>query len=508
MSLATVLASAPAHAQEGELSAHASGQMRFVLPSDGNSESTTFSLATESPALEPFRSLRRVALSVRNTEGDEVFRAMFNPSSICDPIPPGKFGVFLQDERGQIDEKSVGPHEFAGQFEELAAPSGALLAGTEAKHSDGVWHTTWVVRLSGDLPPGLYEAFSRAIPRGKKTAPWVSACLIEKPFKSVAIDESDEAESPPSSSSDFLTTTTIPDHAVPLEEALELEKSGHLAEALRRLSEAYGVEAPVQAYYDTLDRKKMEILEAVTEGTPLDPAKSGQDALSIRDFRVLYERALMQPDVLRSVVDVDDDLPPARYFHLQILGSEAAAAIQSPDPWLVSAALFQARKGRMQIGPAEVIRRWESRPDLWDDVCTQQALLYFASLDSDTSPTLEVANEDIESALARMQAPPDGRCLLQPLCFWQNASPLLELRILSSLGGLTLQTLDKNGRPIGEGREIAPETSGGCIAVERGSYAIRHVAGDGNGSSYGGSKSFAAQPGRFVRVWVGIQGGV
>jgi hypothetical protein len=75
------------------------------------------------------------------------------------------------------------------------------------------------------------------------------------------------------------------------------------------------------------------------------------------------------------------------------------------DPWLVSAGLLLERKQKTHtIAPQDVMDRWQSRPDLWDEDCTRQALLFLAQFDSTAIKNLKITNEDIRMEVENLHA--------------------------------------------------------------------------------------------------------
>ena len=104
---------------------------------------------------------------------------------------------------------------------------------------------------------------------------------------------------------------------------------------------------------------------------------AGDESYGLADIRTVYEWWLMQPDVLHFRLPVEGDLAPERLLHLAVaVGEEHAepaqgsgtyvlpeidvpAALESADPWVVSAVLFVARKQDIELDIGELLARWQ-----------------------------------------------------------------------------------------------------------------------------------------------------
>jgi len=199
-------------------------------------------------------------------------------------------------------------------------------------------------------------------------------------------------------------------------EAIELKKKGKLALAMVKLSEAYGEEnIAVDSYYQMLDRERMSILKDIKNGVPWfsgAPDKKNSFKSIKNQFHALHSR----PDFSIYHVPSSRSLPYERFLNYRIVQETSKRSprqwLKGPDPWMVSTVLFLAGKRVMKIRPDDVIRRWENRPDLWDDICMNQALFYLGTLKPDRLKALNIKNEDI-------------RMDIQPLMEAANRSLLL-----------------------------------------------------------------------------------
>ena len=129
-------------------------------------------------------------------------------------------------------------------------------------------------------------------------------------------------------------------------------------------------------------------------------------------FRDLY---IKKPEPYHQIAEPLADIDLERFYYLMIIKGHdqkdsvsrfnMQSALTEADPWLVSGALFLERKQKTQtITPQDVIDRWQGRPDLWDEECTRQALLFLAQFDSTAIKTLEITNDDIRVELENLHS--------------------------------------------------------------------------------------------------------
>ncbi len=225
----------------------------------------------------------------------------------------------------------------------------------------------------------------------------------------------------------------IPRYSVLFRQAETLWKEKKPVAALKKVEEIYGCEVPVQAFYDALDRFKTEVIQGLEDEYTLRTGKETRTLLGLKTF---FTQALLpRPDILHYTYLTQGELPFDRYLLLNLLyGREnpkqtenpllvwaspyldLSEAVQSPDPWIVSAALFMARKGGGAIPPQAAVDRWQQRPDLWDDICTEQAMLYLAGFAPETLSAVRTSSEDIKTHIRDLLgAPARGESLAQVL---------------------------------------------------------------------------------------------
>jgi len=210
---------------------------------------------------------------------------------------------------------------------------------------------------------------------------------------------------PGSQSETIRNISQIPSYSILYEQLLLLEREGKLIEALRIIPKVYAAEIPVDSFYVTLENKRQQLLEAVSQKEISFPV--GREEYRYAGIRQLFmDLYLKKPESYHQVVDIPGDLDFKRFYYLMIIEGhnqkdsvsrfDMQSALTEADPWLVSGALFLDRKQKTHtVTPQDVIDRWQSRPDLWDEECTRQALLFLAQFDSTAIKTLEITNEDI-----------------------------------------------------------------------------------------------------------------
>ncbi len=180
------------------------------------------------------------------------------------------------------------------------------------------------------------------------------------------------------------------------EESQALEKKGKLIKALKLIPQMYELEAPVDSFYTSLDKRKANILKQLSQKKSKDNSQN-----IIEELLHYFVHLMSKADSMKHIYLTEKDLPPKYFLYLNLLSDETEnqAALplylQSHDPWLVAAAMFMARKNEQTLSPQEIINRWEKRPDMWDDRCDEQALLYLALFSSETIENLIVKKKDI-----------------------------------------------------------------------------------------------------------------
>ena len=318
------------------------------------------------------------------------------------------------------------------------------------------------------------------------------------------------------------------------DQALAMDAKGDWQAALRILSQVYGVEVPVQTFYDTLDRHKQRILAGLSNSAVF---ATGRQAYTLDDLKHYFTEVLLpRPDILRHDLNLSAELPLARLLHLYaVMGRDQlktgnnllfkpavprvdlTKALASPDHWLVSAALFLARKGQGEIEPKAVIARWESRPDLWDEVCTEQALLFFAGRTPSELKDLQVKDDFVSIQIDRLKPlMVKTTPRLQTLCYWRGTPLLVRKDYLKPAGCSTLSAkrllgIDgdkpsgkRSGQP-GHKPSIFMDSMNchnGAINLPSGTYVLDYRAGQAHGKS----RPFELKPKTMVRLVVTVWG--
>lgn len=230
---------------------------------------------------------------------------------------------------------------------------------------------------------------------------WLSLC-----FHLFIIPLALEAkENHPDSESETISNISqVPGYSILYEQLLLLEREVKLIEALRIIPEVYASEIPVDSFYVTLENKRQQLLAAISQKELSFPV--GGEVYTCSGIRQLFrDLYIKKPEPYHQVIGPSADIDRDRFCYLMIIKGHdqkdsvfrfnMESTLTEADPWLVSGALFSERNRKIQtITPQDVIDRWQSRPDLWDEECTRQALLFLAQFDSTTIKNLEITNED------------------------------------------------------------------------------------------------------------------
>jgi hypothetical protein len=147
---------------------------------------------------------------------------------------------------------------------------------------------------------------------------------------------------------------------------------------------------------------------------------------SIREiFSDIY---LKKPESYHHMVQFSGDLDVKRFCYFMIIEGQneesspskfdIRSALNKADPWLTSAAIFISRKQESKsIAPQNIINSWQNRPDLWDDECSRQSLLFLAQFDSTAINDLEISNEDIRLKVETLRPVPKDQGYIAPVMF-------------------------------------------------------------------------------------------
>ena len=433
----------------------------------------------------PFKTLYRVEFSIRDDRSNEYFRAMFNSCTwtvrICDEdwnLGPGGFGAFPVGEKETLSVRDVRtfPHVFDGPNKPLVGKYVTFLSDARYKTRENILELLWPLELS-NLPAGTYGLWGMIVrKRDRKEVPgavWLRWATLVNPQES----ETDTAES----QYERLMTRV---------QGLTVRKRG--VEALQELHKIYALK-DAQVSYKKVGQARARALKILgfTRTFML-----GDEEYKMRNLsRVFFRDLLPKPDILERRVIMDGTFPFDRYLYLNIVAGrthkkklhpvfaylspelDLDRCLESRDPWVVSSALYMARKGYAGLDPQTVVTRWESPGAFWDEVCTQQAVLYMARQSAEAIKGLEIKNSAVKEALEMLKDPLPNECQVQVV--------------------FADETVQKKGRPPvrvlkNEATVKARSCGEGTLCVPPGRYQIETPAGN--------SRTFTAKPGRFVRV--------
>jgi len=327
----------------------------------------------------------------------------------------------------------------------------------------------------------------------------------------------------------------IPRYSLLFDEARRLQRVGKPLEALKTVEAVYGCEVPVQAFYDTLDRFKIRVIGHIGDEFSI---RAGQETYTINDLKTFFVQVLLtRPDTLHCNYLTQRELPLGRFLFLNLVFGnehpvptkdpllkpacphlELSKAIHSPDPWVISAAIFMARKEGGGIAPETLIRRWQQRPDLWDDICTEQSMLYLAGFEKEVLRAIRVTNTDVREQLEiLLKSPVPDQGQAQVLAFWMGELSPANSRYLHSLSckGLTVKGyVRSHGKPA-HNRTVqrwsgdqnseydavtlkpgAVKCRNGMLTLPDGTYSLKYLVDQANGSS----RTFHYRKGRMTRL--------
>jgi len=448
-------------------------------------------LVTSVEEADPFRTHGRLELSWLDSEGRELYRAFYNTSSRANPGPPEAFGVFnLEDDTFE----SAG---IQGDWEVTLAGF-TMLTDSAAERQGGLLSVAWAIRPPQSLT-GPIELRARVLPKRSDSGEWAPLGKLE--FVDGAWRVADAA----SRESEYEGRLPAP-FGIMLEE-------GNPTSALRDLSGLWDEGGDPRTIQAIRTRALREIGEAGS-------FSAGNDSYNLADIRFVYEWMLMSPDVLRFRLPVKGDLPPERLLYLAVaVGTEHAepasenreyvlpeidlpAALGSPDPWLVSAALFMARKQNLEVEIESLLKRWQGT-NAWDEACTDQALLYLAS-----RPATDLAQgfadvAELPPEVAGLVDAKENTVEIQTLVFLSSGEWDPDLHLLEAGKGLVLEVRDSTMDVITE-RPATSDTGTLDLSPTRNYYSFRYL----DEPMHGESRFIDGVAGTFVRMAVAVQGGV
>ena len=454
-------------------------------------ESETLLLVTSVAEPEPFRTHGRFELSWLESDGGELFRALYNTSSRANPVPPEAFGVF------DIEDDSVKSAGIEGDWE-VNVDDFTLLTDSATVRRDGSLFVNWAIRPPKSLT-GPVSLRARVLPKRSESGEWVQIGTLEKVDGGWQIAEVDSI----GEASDLL----------PPEPFSSMIADGEATAALRMLADFWdrGEDST------TIQTIRTHALQAISSSGTFSV---GGDSYPLADIRTVFEWMIMKPDVLRFRLPIKGDLEPERFLYLAVtMGKEHIepargagkyvlpeidlhASLDSADPWVVSAALFMARKQDIELEFQNLLARWQSS-NPWDESCTEQALLYLASRPSRYLTQGSAGMEGLPNEVANLAEASRGHVEIQPWLFLTSAEWDPDLALLEPGNHLVLEVRDSTMDVITE-QPVPPETGTMDVSATRNYYSLRYL----DGLMHGESRFVEGTKGTFVRMAVAVQGGV
>jgi hypothetical protein len=333
----------------------------------------------------------------------------------------------------------------------------------------------------------------------------------------------------------------IPRYSLLFQQAQRLQKEGKPLKTLKTVEAVYGCEVPVQSFYDTLDRFRIGVINHIDDEFSI---RLGRETYTLSDLKTFFVQVLLtQPDALHCSYLTRRELPLGRFLFLNLVyGNEhpeptkdrllkpasphldLSKAIQSPDPWVVSAALFMARKQKGGITLEAVIKRWQKRPDLWDAICTEQAMLYLAMFKRDILRAIRIDSSDVREQieiLLKSPVPDENR--VQVLAFWMGELATTESLYLNPLScqGMTVEDYERTPEKPACEATVARQSGkynseykafplkpdafkcrNGMLSLAAGTYLLKYRVKNAHGSS----RTFHCRTGRMTRLVVMLFG--
>jgi hypothetical protein len=266
---------------------------------------------------------------------------------------------------------------------------------------------------------------------------------------------------------------------------------------------------------DTIELVRAEAVDAIVRAGSFS---TGDESYSVDGVREVAEWLAAAPDVLTVRVEVAGDLAPQRLLALAVAEGRAhrdpspskssvwmlpaidlAGAIDRSDPWLVSAALFLARKQNGGLDAAAIVERWTgARP--WDDECSRQALLYLAGGRHGGGDPGWRADPRFADELAKIEPPRPGEVEILPWAFVASDRWAPVLEPYESSAAPTVVTRDSTMDPIN--RQTA-DLDGATLVLPATRNFLELVIDDGGRN--GASRPIQGAAGTFVRLAIPVR---
>jgi len=210
-------------------------------------------------------------------------------------------------------------------------------------------------------------------------------------------------------------------------------------EAARLYSRVWEHEFPVDAFFDTVEISRIQVMET---------AASDQ---AVSELVYMYAMAEVVRRLTACPEPFPEDLPGEVMVHWILTSKENAEPereLAAADPWRIAAELWAVRHGHSNLKPdlaaERAVARYLSRPDLWTAAATNQ--LWLLAAESDLVEASSGWPAEIRPAWRR--APSDGGLLTVEVRQWGGG-------MLRTLPGMTGMLID--GQPAVPGWGGKPE---------------------------------------------------
>ena len=130
---------------------------------------------------EAYASLKRVEISMRDSQAKEYFRAMNNRMPYPAPFPPNVFGVYPVGEKDTLTDQDI-----KGAGHEAAIPVqskyGNLVKGCHTSWEKGILTVHWQIHpVNWKFSDGMGVVMAKIVPADVKNAAWISCGSFRYP---------------------------------------------------------------------------------------------------------------------------------------------------------------------------------------------------------------------------------------------------------------------------------------------------------------------------------------
>jgi len=450
----------------------------------------TLEVETVVPEPDPSGSFRRTVLSLVAPGGEELFRAVYCGSPRVDPIPPGAFGMYVlggDGTRSRHEAVSAG----IGGIRPAASGGFVLLPESRAVNRDGVLHLQWLILPEKPLPPGLYRVRSRVVGLDGREPGWTILAVLDTSGSSPVV------ATPPAAGEPGGPSPAGEDPVAGLRALPALLAGGRPLEEVEQL--------------------RKELLNRFFREKSL---RTGLEEYTLAELRQVWALLLATPDLLHYELPYPHDLPLERFLYLcaveggdhvrpahpggtwALPAIDLRRALRSPDPWVVSGALFLARKNGVALDPATVVQRWKEGG--LDGCGTEQAAFLLAGLPPERLAVIAEGDSGLPGGLEGLEPVPEDVFRCRPLFFFADA-PLPPARPWADPEGIpvtavfcddTMEEIGRHDLALRHGVfELPPSTVYLSLEVLRGRI-------------HGTSRQVQPEGGRFARLPIRLLAGV